>query len=31
MRRLLVNGYSPKMLESHLDLAHDVTLRAIEE
>ena len=31
MRRLLVNGYSPKMLESHLDLVHDVTLRAIEE
>ena len=31
MRRLLVKGYSPKMLESHLDLAHDVTLRAIEE
>ena len=31
MRRLLVKGYSPRMLESHLDLAHDVTLRAIEE
>ena len=31
MRRLLVKGYSPKMLESHLDLAHDVTLRAIQE
>jgi len=30
MRRLLVKGYSPKMLESNLDLAHDVTLRAIE-
>ncbi len=30
MRRLLIKGYSPKMLESNLDLAHDVTLRAIE-
>ena len=30
MRRLLVKGYSPKILESHLDLAHNVTLRAIE-
>ena len=30
MRRLLVKGYSPKMLESNLDLAHEVTLRAIE-
>lgn len=31
MRRLLVKGYSPKVLNSHLDLAHDVTLRAIAE
>ena len=31
MRRLLVKGYSPKMLEANLDLAHDVTLRAIDE
>ena len=31
MRRLLVKGYSPKMLEANLDLAHDVTRRAIEE
>ena len=31
MRRLLVKGYSPKMLESHLDLAHDVTLSAIQD
>ncbi len=30
MRRLLVKGYSPKMLESNLDLVHDVTRRAIE-
>ncbi|MDE0142860.1 MAG: cytochrome P450 [Caldilineaceae bacterium] len=30
MRRLLIKGYSPKMLESNLELAHDVTLRAIE-
>ena len=29
MRRLLIKGYSPKMLESNLDLTHDVTLRAI--
>ena len=31
MRKLQVNGYSPKTLESNLDLAHDVTRRAIEE
>ena len=31
MRRLLVKGYSPKILESNLDLAHDVTLQAIQE
>jgi len=30
MRRLLIKGYSPKLLESNLDLAHDVTLSAIE-
>ena len=31
MRKLQVNGYSPKTLESNLDLAHEVTRRAIEE
>ena len=31
MRKLQVNGYSPKTLESNLDVAHDATRRAIEE
>ena len=31
MRKLLVNGYSPKTIESNLNLAHDVTLRMIEK
>ena len=31
MRKLQVNGYSPKTLESNLDLAHDATRRAIGE
>ena len=31
MRRLLVKGYSPKMLEANLDLVHDVTRRAVEQ
>ena len=31
MRRLLVKGYSPKMLESNLDLVHQITRRLIEE
>ena len=30
MRRLLIKGYSPKLLEANLDLAHDVTVRALE-
>ena len=30
MRRLLVKGYSPRTLESNLDLVHDITLRAID-
>ena len=31
MRKLQVNGYSPKTLESNLDVAHDATRRAIGE
>ena len=31
MRRLLVKGYSPRTLESNLDLVHDITQRAIDE
>ena len=31
MRRLLVKGYSPRTLESNLDLVHDITRRAIDE
>ena len=31
LRKLLVNGYSPKTLESNLDAAHDVTRHLIEE
>ena len=31
MRKLQVNGYSPKTLESNLDLARDAARRAIEE
>ena len=31
MRKLQVKGYSPKTFESNLDLAHDITRRAIEE
>ena len=31
MRRLLVKGYSPRSLESNLDLVHDITRRAIDE
>ncbi len=31
MRRLLVKGYSPRTLESNLDLVHDITLCAIDE
>ena len=31
MRRLLVKGYSPKTLETNLDLVHDITRRAIED
>ncbi len=30
MRKLQVNGYSPKTIESNLDLVHDVTWRMIE-
>ena len=30
MRRLLVKGYTPKMLEANLDQAHDITCRAID-
>ena len=30
MRKLQVNGYSPKMLEANLDMAHDITQRMIE-
>ncbi len=31
MRRLLVKGYSPRTLESNLDLVHDITRRAIDQ
>ena len=31
MRKLQVNGYSPKTLESNLDVAHDAARSAIEE
>ena len=31
MRKLLVNGYSPKTIESRLDVAHDATLGIIEK
>ena len=31
MRRLLVKGYSPRTLESNLDLVHDITRHAIDE
>ena len=31
MRKLQINGYSPKTFESKLDLAHDVTQRMIEK
>ena len=31
MRKLQVKGYSPKTFDSNLDLAHDITRRAIEE
>ena len=30
MRKLQVNGYSPKTIESNLDVAHDVTQRIID-
>ena len=30
MRRLLVKGYSPRTLESNLDLVHDITRHAID-
>ena len=30
MRKLQVNGYSPKTIESNLDVAHDATRRVIE-
>ena len=30
MRKLQVNGYSPKTIEANLDLAHDITWRMIE-
>ena len=31
MRKLQVNGYSPKTFEAHLELAHDITRRLIGE
>ncbi len=31
MRRLLVKGYSPRTMESNLDLVHDITRNAIDE
>ena len=31
MRKLQVNGYSPKTFEANLELAHDITRRMIEE
>ena len=31
MRKLQVNGYSPKTIESNLDVAHDATQRLIED
>ena len=31
MRKLQVNGYSPKTIESRLDAAHDITQRVIEK
>ena len=31
MRKLQANGYSPKTIESNLDLAHEVTRRVIEK